>query len=84
MEIRPQKTNFLLASALTVPHAIPFFPIRIVPDPLAPSLPGAYCLEVGSLEVGSFEVGSFEVGRKRQGGKWEAGSGKKKHFSSHL
>ena len=70
MEIRPQKTNFLLASALTVPHAIPFFPIRIVPDPLAPSLPGAYCLEVGS----------FEVGRKRRGGKWE----EKAFFFPHL
>ena len=58
---------FLLVSGLTVPHAIPFFPDRIVPDPLAPLLPGAYCLEAGS----------FEMGRKSRGGKkksrWEAG-----------
>ena len=44
-----------------MPHAIPFFPIEIVPDPLAAVLPGAYCLEAGS----------FEVGRKRQGEKRE-------------
>ena len=53
------KMSFLLASGLTVLHAIPFFPIRIVPHSLAPLVPGAYCLEAGN----------FEVGRKRRRGK---------------
>ena len=59
-----------------MPHAIPFFPDRIVPDPLAPLLPEAYCLEAGSFEVGR----KNDVGRKRRGGKWE----EKAFFFPHL